>query len=54
MIDPRDRPEKAACDWLRLSRIVGAMQIKPAFDAWLARKRRYDRDPEVRENASLR
>lgn len=37
-----------------LRRIASAMQIKPAFDDWLAKKRRYDLDPEVRENASLR
>lgn len=38
----------------RLRRVVRAMQIKPAFEAWLAKKRRHDRDPEVRENTSLR
>ena len=38
----------------RLRRIVSVMQIKPVFAAWLAKKQRYDRDPEVREHASLR
>ena len=41
-------------DQARLRRIVSVMQIKPVLAAWLAKKQRYDRDPEVRENASLR
>lgn len=37
----------------RLRRIVAAMGIQPAFDAWLEKKRQYDQDPEVQENTSL-
>lgn len=37
----------------RLRRIVRAMDIKPAFEAWLLKKRQYDQDPEVQGNASL-
>lgn len=35
----------------RLRRIVSAMGIKPVFEAWLAKKRQYDADPDVQENA---
>lgn len=38
----------------RLRRIVSAMQIKDAFNAWLKKKQQYDQDPEVQENTSLR
>lgn len=38
----------------RLRRIVGAMEIKQVFDAWLAKKRQYDEDPDVQENAFVR
>jgi hypothetical protein len=38
----------------RLRRIVKAMGIGPIFDAWLTKKQRYDHDPDVQENASLR
>ncbi len=35
----------------RLRRIVSAMDIKLAFEAWLKKKEQYDNDPEVQENA---
>ena len=38
----------------RLRRIVSAMEIKPSFNEWLEKKRRYDLDQEVQENDSLR
>ena len=38
----------------RLRRIVSAMGIKPVFDAWLSKKRQYDRDPDVQENTAVR
>ncbi len=37
----------------RLRRIVRAMDIKPAFEAWLLKKGQYDQDLEVQVNASL-
>ena len=37
----------------RLRRIVSAMGIKPVFEAWLLKKRQYDQDPDVQENAFL-
>ena len=37
----------------RLRRIVSAMGIKPVFDAWLHKKRQYDRDPDVQANTSV-
>lgn len=38
----------------RLRRIVGAMNLKPVFDAWQQRQQAYAADPEVQANASLR
>ncbi|MBK6295855.1 MAG: hypothetical protein IPF55_17485 [Rhodoferax sp.] len=38
----------------RLRRIAGAMGITDAFAAWRQKKLRYDNDPEVQEDTSLR
>ena len=38
----------------KLRRIVRAMGIAEAFNAWLQKKHQYDQDPEVRANTSLR
>ena len=41
-------------DKARLRRVASAMGIKAVMDAWLSRKRQYDRDPDVRANTSVR
>ena len=46
--------EAGRLDAARLRRIAKVMAIHPHLDAWLASKRRYDSDPEVAANASIR
>ena len=38
----------------RLRRVVSAMGIKLVYEAWLSKKRQYDQDPDVQENAFVR